>query len=345
MQKTAVKSILFPVLAAGLFYLAGCGESKSSEKSEKDAVRVAFIINGSLGDQSFYDSGQGGIDRIAEDYGALTTTIETNYDPAKYPQALQSAVQWKAEVVFVISYGFEDLVKEFADSNPQIIFVNVDTVLTNSQNTITSVDFIEEEGAFLAGAAAGLATIDESIEGINPEKMIGAVGGDKDPVIDAFIFGYEQGARFIDPEITVDTIYAGVWDDPVRGKQAAKQLFSKGSDVIFQIASLTGSGVLEAAAEEGMYAIGVDSNQNAMQPGAVITSNLKNVGDAIYGVYQTIDDGSFKSGAVLEYGLAQKGVGLAIDQYTKAILPPASLERLAEIEAGIVNGSITVERY
>ena len=342
MGKTILRSFSFLILTSGLLYFSACTES---EEADDAGVRVAFIINGSLGDQSFYDSGQRGIDRIAEDYGAVTTTIETNYDPAKYPQALQSAVQWKAEVIFVISYGFEDLVKEFADSNPNIIFVNVDTVLTNLENTITSVDFIEEEGAFLAGAAAGLATIDGSIEGINPEKRIGVVGGDKDPVIDAFIFGYEQGARFIDPEITVDTIYAGVWDDPVRGKQAAKQLFSRGSDVVFQIASLTGSGVLEAAAEEGMYAIGVDSNQNAMQPGAVITSNLKNVGDAIYDVYQTIDEGSFRRGEVLEYGLAEKGVGLAVDEHTQGILPSASLERLAEIEAGIVSGSIVVERY
>lgn len=332
--------LLTPILA--FVSLSGCARS---EDAANDQVRVAYIINGSLGDLSFYDSGQTGIDRIAERYGAQTTTIETNYDPAKYPQALQSALQWNADVIFVISYGFEDLVQEFADANPEVTVVNVDTVVTNSANTITSVDFIEEEGAFMAGAAAALATTDRSIQGINDRKLIGAVGGDKDPVIDAFIYGYEQGARFIDPEVTVEVIYAGVWDDPVRGKQAAKQLFSRGADVIFQIASLTGSGVLEAAAEEGRYAIGVDSNQNAIQPGAVITSNLKHVGDAIYDVYATIAAGTFKPGAVLEYGLAKKGVGLAIDEHTEAILPVASIEKLSEIEADIIAGAIEVKRY
>ncbi len=190
-----------------------------------------------------------------------------------------------------------------------------------------------------------MATTDMSIEGINDKKIIGAVGGDKDPVIDAFIFGYDQGAKYIDPEIQVDTIYAGVWDDPVRGKQAAKQLYSQGSDVVFQIAALTGNGVLEAAAEEGRYAIGVDSNQNGIQPGAVITSDLKNVGDAIYDVYKTIKDGTFKPGAVLEYGLAQKGVGLAIDEHTKKILSDEQLKKIKDIESGIIDGSIPVKRY
>ena len=174
MGKTILRSFSFLILTSGLLYFSACTES---EEADDAGVRVAFIINGSLGDQSFYDSGQRGIDRIAEDYGAVTTTIETNYDPAKYPQALQSAVQWKAEVIFVISYGFEDLVKQFADSNPDIIFVNVDTVLTNLENTITSVDFIEEEGAFLAGAAAALATIDGSIRGNQPGETDRRGGG------------------------------------------------------------------------------------------------------------------------------------------------------------------------
>lgn len=307
--------------------------------------RVAYIINGGLGDQSFYDSGQRGIDRIAEDFGVKTTTIECNFDPAKYPQALQSAIQWNADVIFVISYGFEDLLKQYADMYPDKKFVNIDTVVENSADTITSVDFIEEEGAFMAGVVAALVTNDTSLEGVNPEKVIGAVGGDEDPVIKAFIYGYEQGAHYIDPEVKVETIYAGTWTDPVKGKQAAKQLYSKGADIVFQIASLTGAGVLEAAAEEGKYAIGVDSNQNGLQPGHVVTSDLKNVGDAIYDVYQSIVDGTFEQGKVLEYGLANGGVGLAIDEYTEEILPEETLNKIREIQDKVINGEIEVKRY
>lgn len=308
-------------------------------------MKVAYIINGALGDQSFYDSGQRGIDQIAEEYDVKTTTIECNFDTAKYQQSLQSAVQWNADVVFIISYGFEDLLKQYADMYPDKIFVNIDTVVKNNQNTITSVDFIEEEGAFMAGVTAAIVTNDLSLEGVNKEKIIGSVGGDKDPVIDAFIFGYKQGAEYIDEEIEVKNIYAGTWTDPVKGKQAANQLYSQGADIIFQIASLTGNGVLEAAAENNKYAIGVDSNQNAMEPGHVVTSDLKNVGDAIFRVYKSIVDGSFEKGEVLEYGIKEGGVGLAVDEYTRDILSEDQIDMIQKISNLIAEGELEVERY
>ena len=361
LMKKITKQGYFLIIALVLVSLLimSCGGDKNAESTDNAAAkvtketvtpvaeqtRVAYIINGSLGDQSFYDSGQGGIDRLVKDFNVKATTLETNFDAAKYPQVLQSAVQWKANVIFVISYGFEDLVREYADKYPDIKFINIDTVVKNSKGTITSVDFFEEEGAFMAGAAAALLTTDASIPGTNPEKIIGAVGGDKDPVIDAFIFGYTKGAHYIDPEIKIDSVYAGTWDDPVRGKQAAKQLYSRGSDVIFQIASLTGNGVLEAAAEEGLYAIGVDSNQNGQQPGHVVTSDLKNVGDAIYNVFASIENNTYTPGEVLKYGIKENGVGLAIDTYTKEILPQTSLDKLDDIRNKIISGEIVVPVY
>ncbi|MEA4883179.1 MAG: BMP family ABC transporter substrate-binding protein [Clostridia bacterium] len=328
-----VSLMLLPLFASGIAAAAPA------------PLKVAYIINGALGDQSFYDSGQSGIDRIKKEFGAKTTTIECNFDTAKYPQALQSAVQWNADVIFVISYGYEDLLQQYADNYPTKKWVNIDTVVTNSKKTITSVDFVEEEGAFMAGVAAALATTDTSIPGINADKIIGAVGGEDDPVIRAFIYGYEQGAHYIDKSIVVKSVFAGTWDDPVRGKQAAKQLYSQKADVVFQIAALTGSGVLEAAKEEGKYAIGVDSNQNGLQPGHVITSDLKDVGQAIYDVYSSILDGKYKPGEVLEYGLKTGGVGLAIDEYTKGILPAKTIQRILDIEQKVKAGQILVKKY
>lgn len=339
-----MKTISF-VMFTGLIAISVIFSGAQKEEAAKEETKVAYIINGALGDQSFYDSGQEGIDRIKSEFNVKTTTLETNFDTAKYPQALQSAIQWNADVIFVISYGFEDLLKQYADQYPDKKFINIDTIVTNSKNTITSVDFVEEEGAFMAGVVAALATTDTSIRGINPDKIIGAVGGDEDPVISAFIYGYEQGAHYIDKEIEIKTIYAGTWTDPVRGKQAAKQLYSQKADVVFQIAALTGSGVLEAAKEVGMYAIGVDSNQNGLQPGHVITSDLKNVGLAIYNVYRSILDGSYKQGEVLEYGLQQNGVGLAIDKYTEEILPAETIKKIVEIEKMLRDGQIKVKKY
>ncbi len=335
-----MKYIVYCLLIVTAVVMIGCPQEEGDDFS-----RVAYIINGQLGDQSFYDSGQSGIDTIESEWGATVTTIETNFDPARQQQGLDSIIQWNADVVFAIAYGYEDLLKVYAADNPDIVFVNIDTIVQNDAGNITNIDFIEEEGAFMAGAAAALLTTDTSIRGVNEAKLIGAVGGDVDPVISAFIFGYENGARYIDPGVVVEEVYAGVWDDPVRGKQAAQQLYSRGADVVFQIAALTGLGVLEAARDSGLYAIGVDSNQNPLFPGHVVTSDLKDVGGSIVDVYRAVQDGTLVRGAVLEYGLAEGGVGLAIDKHTEAILPPASIARLREIEQGIIDGSITVARY
>jgi len=301
------------------------------------------LINGALGDQSFYDSGQAGIDKLAEEFGVETRTLETNFDAAQYEPALQAAVEF-ADVIFVISYGFEDQLKEYADRYPDKIFVNLDTVVQNDGNTITSVDFIEEEGAYLAGVAAALATTDTSIPGINEQKLIGAVGGDVDPVIASFVFAYTNGARSIDPEIQVETKYLGTWDDTAKGKQAALQLYDMGADVVFQIAAAAGLGVLQAAAERDLYAIGVDTNQNDIEPGHVIASDIKDVGQAILEVYKTIEDGSFQPGQVLEYGLASGAVDIALEA-SQPVLPQATQDKIMEIRQQIIDGTLVIERY
>ena len=201
-----------------------------------------------MGDNAFYDSGQAGIDALAAEYGVETRTIEANFDAGKYEPSLQAAVGY-ADVIFVISYGFEDQLKEIADKNPDKVFVNIDTVVENSADTITSVDFIEEESAYLAGVVAGMLTTDTSVKNINAEKIVGVVGGDVDPVVSAFVFAYENGAQSVDPEIVVETkSLGGAWDDAAKGKQAALQLYDQKADVVFQVAAAAGIGTLQAAA-------------------------------------------------------------------------------------------------
>jgi basic membrane protein A len=123
---------------------------------------------------------------------------------------------------------------------------------------VTSVDFIEEESAFLAGVVAGMLTVDTSIPNVNEQKIIGAVGGDVDPVIDAFMFAYENGAKYVDPEIANERKYLGDWEDTAKAKQATLQLYDLGADIVFQIAAAAGMGVLQASGERDLYSIGVD---------------------------------------------------------------------------------------
>lgn len=306
--------------------------------------KVAFLINGSLGDKSFYDSGQAGIDAVKAKYGVETRTIEDAFDAGKYEANLNAALEY-ADVVFTISYGFEDQLAAAADANPDKIIVNLDTVVTNPKKTITSVDYVEEESAYLAGAAAALLTTDTSVAGVNPDKVIGVVGGDKDPVVDGFLFAYENGAKSIDPAITVQRKYlGGAWDDQAKGKQAALQLFDAKADVVFQVAAAAGLGVLQAAKERNLYAIGVDSNQNDVEPGHVIASDVKNVGGSIEKVFASIADGTYVPGALISSGLKDGGVDIALEA-SKPVLPAASLAKLADLRSKIIDGSLVVQRY
>lgn len=336
-----MKSKVLTALLALSVLAAACAPATATQPAPK---RVVYLINGALGDNAFFDSGKQGIDAIAQRYGVPTSTIECNFDVAKCDQGLKDAIK-VADVIFVISYGFEDQLKAVADANPDKIFVNLDTVVQNSKNTITSVDYIEEEAAYLAGVTAALATTDTSIKNVNPDKIVGAVGGDLDVVIQAFVFAYENGVRSVDPAIRVEVkSLNGVWDDPAKGKEAALQLFDQKADVVFQIAAASGLGVLQAARERGLYAIGVDTNQNDLEPGFVIGSMIKNVGKSIEDVYATIADGTYRPGQVLEYGLAQGGVDMDFKAQIQ-VLPQASIDRVLALRRDIIAGRLKIERF
>lgn len=338
-----MKKSLFIVLVVVLLFtsLTGCAQNQAGDTQAK---RVVYLINGALGDNAFYDSGKAGIDALASQYGVEVRTIECNFDAAKYEPSLQAAVEY-ADVIFVISYGFEDQLMEYADRYPEKVFVNIDTVVENPKKTITSVDFIEEESAYLAGVVAGMLTLDTSVANINPDKVVGVVGGDVDPVVNAFVFAYVNGAKSVDPEIQVLTrSLGGAWDDAARGKQAALQLYDQKADVVFQVAAAAGIGVLQAARERGLYAIGVDTNQNDLEPGFVVASDIKDVGKAIQDVYKTIDDGSYKAGEVLQYGLKSGGVDVVTEAQVK-VLPQAIEDKVNELRQQIINGSLKIQMY
>lgn len=335
-----MKKITFVLLTIiFIVSLVGCAPAVVAPKTEK----VVYLINGSLGDNAFYDSGQKGMDQIAKQYGVEIRTIECGYDAAQYEPSLEAAVGY-ADVIFVISYGYEDLVKEYADKYPTKTFVNLDTVVINDKATVTSVDFIEEESAYLAGVVAAMLTTDTSIPNVNDQKIIGAVGGDVDPVIDAFMFAYENGAKYIDPEITMERKYLGDWEDTAKGKQATLQLYDMGADIVFQIAAAAGMGVLQASGERDLYSIGVDTNQNALVPGHVVASDIKDIGLAITNVYATIKDGTYKPGQVLNYGLASKAVDVVFEG-NENVLPQTVLDKVNELRQQIIDGTLKVEIY
>jgi len=335
-----MKKIIFALLAVVLVVsMVGCSSTAAAPKTTK----VVYLINGALGDNAFYDSGQSGMDKLAKDFGVEIRTIQANFDAGQYAPSLEAAVNY-ADVIFVISYGFEDQLKTYADKYPNKIFVNIDTIVQNDKKTITSVNYLCEESAYLAGVVAAYTTTDTSLPGVNSQKIIGAAAGDSDPVTEAFIFGYTNGAKSIDPGITVETKYLNSWDDPAKGKQAALQLYDMGADVVFQIAAAAGLGVLQAAGDRGLYAIGVDTNQNDIVPGHIVASDIKNVGQTIYEVYQTIKDGTYKPGVTINSGLASGGVDIVMTA-KNPVLPQAIQDKVNAVRQQIIDGTLKIQLY
>lgn len=224
---------------------------------------------------------------------------------------------------------------EFPDTRFAIFNVVVD------QPNVTSVMFEEQEGSFLAGALAAMVTQDTSIPGINPEPVLGVIGGTKSLGIDKFIVGFIEGARYVNPDIRVLVSYSNNFGDPALGRQMALALFEQGADIVYHIAGGTGQGVIDAAEEVGRYAIGVDVDQDFLAPGHVLTSMVKRADVAVYTLVEKLVNGTLEGG-VLRFGLANGGVGLSPMEYTAHLVPSEYLQRIADIEAAILDGTIQV---
>ena len=207
----------------------------------------------------------------------------------------------------------------------------------------------QNEGSYLAGVYAAAMTT-QALDGMNPEAVIGSVGGQEIPIIIDFMVGYEQGARDTNPDIQVLRQFADSWNDPAKGKELAKAQYSQGADIVFQIAGGTGQGVFEAAVEDGKYAIGVDSDQalavadaDPAQAERILTSMLKNIDNSIVRALQLHIDGTLPYGEVENLGIAEGGVGLARNEYYENNTPDSVKQLVDEAEAKVTSGEIVVE--
>ena len=206
-----------------------------------------------------------------------------------------------------------------------------------------------EEGSFLAGAAAAMFTTKTDIPNVNEDHIIGWVGGMDIPVLHDFYTGYEQGAKYIDPDIKILQAFAGSWTDPLKGKELTLAQYEQGADIVMNVASGTGVGILEGAKEADKYAIGVDLNQDSDQPGHILTSMVKRVDNACYLVIQSAVDGTFEGGTTKYLALKDGGVSLTDFSVIKESLgdkfPQDIVDKCDELAEKIKSGEIVVENY
>ncbi len=303
--------------------------------------RVAMITaQGGLGDRSYNDSGYEGLMRAQKDLGVEVKVIESADPVGEGEQLLRTAAESGYDLVITLEYSHFDPLARVAPDYPNTTFAILNIAVEG--DNVVSVIFKEHEASFLAGALAAMVTTMEGNELVNPEPIIGAIGGTKSPGIDKFIVGYTEGAQFINPDVKVLTAYSNSFGDPAKGRELALAMYEQGADVVFQIAGGTGEGVFQAAEETKHYAIGVDSDQDYIKPGYILTSMIKRVDNAVYDLCSRLVNGTLKGGTIIEYGLKEEGVGLSPMKYTKDKLPAEFLDKVEELKTKIINGEIKV---
>lgn len=318
-----------------------------------EPLKVIHFVNGVLGDKSFFDSAERGIRRAVQELGVEAKTIEAGYDPTQWEAALVDTVANEDFDVMVLgTSNMVSYMQALAPQYPDKKFIFYDDTVDYSTDccaNVYSMLYKQNEGSYLAGVYAAAMTTQE-MDGMNPQAVIGSVGGQEIPVILDFMVGYEQGARDTNPDVRIIRQFASSWDDPAKGKELAKAQYSQGADIVFQIAGNTGQGVFEAAAEDGKYAIGVDSDQAVMvadsdpqQAERILTSMLKNVDNSIFRGLQMHLDGTAPYGEVESLGIAEGGVGIARNQFYEAATPDEVKALVDAAEQKILNHEITVE--
>jgi basic membrane protein A len=326
---------------------------EEAAESNGEPLKVVLFINGVLGDKSFFDSAQRGVDRAKEELGIEAKTIEAGIDETQWEAALvDAAANEDFDLMIVGTFQMISYLEKVAPEYPDKRFIIFDAPVnyeTCECDNVYSVLYKQNEGSYLAGVYAGAMTI-QGIEGMNPDPVIGSVGGQEIPVIVDFMVGYEQGAKDTNPDVQVIRQFADSWNDPAKGKELTKAQYSQGADIVFQIAGGTGQGVFEAAAEDGRYAIGVDSDQALIveeadpdQAARILTSMMKNVDNSLFRAISLHLEGELPYGQIESLGIAEGGVGLARNKYYEEMTPDEVKALVDEAEQKILAGEITVE--
>ena len=296
---------------------------------------VVFDMGGKF-DKSFNEGIYNGIEQFRMETGISYGEFEVTNE-AQREQALRNFARRGYNPIIAVGFGQAPALDRVAAEYPDTSFSIIDMVV--DRPNVQSIVFKEHEGSFLVGMIAALAS---------ETGKVGFVGGMDIPLIRRFGCGYVQGVRYINPDAEVYQNMTGTtpaaWNDPVKGRELAMSQFDRGADVVFAAAGGTGLGVLQAAADGGKLSIGVDSNQNYLHPGSVLTSMLKRVDVAAYEVYMSAMDGSWSAG-VRNLGLAEDGVGWALDEHNEALISAAVADQVEAARAEIVAGNLSVHDY
>ena len=330
-----MKKMLMVIMVIMGLLLTACGNEKKEEKVEDNGLKIGLVLStGGLGDKSFNDSAYRGLTMAEKELGVKIKYVEPA-NVSEFDPFLRQFAEANYDLIIGIGFQMRDSIVKVAKEYPNKHFLMVDEPI--DMPNIISATFNEPEGSFVAGALAGMMT---------KTNTIGFIGGMEVPLIKRFGDGFMAGAKYIDPEITTFETYVGgnsPFNDPARGKEMALSMIDSSADIIYHAAAGSGMGVFEAAKERDIYAVGVDSNQDGVIPGTVLTSMLKKVDNAVFTIIKETKEEGFRSRQKV-FNLANGGVGITDLEYTKDKIGEDRLKRLDQIKKDIISGKIDVQR-
>ncbi|MDC0739026.1 BMP family ABC transporter substrate-binding protein [Cognatishimia sp. SS12] len=313
--------------AAGIALAAGAAAAEPA---------LIFDLGGKF-DKSFNEAAFNGAERWAEETGGKYLEIVLQSE-AQREQALRRFAEAGANPVITMGFAMATPVEQVAPDYPETKFVNIDGFIPEIPANVQMISFQEHQGSYLVGMLAAMAS---------ESGTVGFVGGMDIPLIRHFGCGYAQGVKAVNPDATVIANMTGTtpaaWNDPVKGSELTKAQIAQGADVVYAAAGGTGVGVLQTAADEDILSIGVDSNQNHLHSGKVLTSMLKRVDVAVYEALKSGED--LETGGAVVLGLAEEGVGYSVDEHNEALISAEMKEAVEAARTAIINGELEVASY
>jgi basic membrane protein A len=342
--------LLVMALFAGL--MAGCGSAPApgSDADEPDTsadaepLKVALMLNGTLGDKAFFDSANNGIAMINDQLENVETkVVEATYDDTKWEPALLDLCDGDYDIIICGTWQMQEIVTRIAPDYPDKKFIVYDTSMDYTAgdfSNVYSIEYKQNDGSFLAGVLAASMT---------KTGTIGFVGGMDNTVIYDFLVGYIQGAQTVKPDIKVQSAFVGDFSNTARAKELALSQYNMGADIIFSCASTAGDGTMQAGKEVGKFVIGVDSDQamlyNATDPdqaNLIPSSVLKRVDMSLFQSIKAAQEGTLQWGTRVALGIAEDCIGLADNEIYQKIVPADTKALISEYSEKIKSGEIKV---
>jgi len=324
-------------LWTGLLVAALAAGALAAPATAQNAAKPAIVYStGGKFDKSFNEGVSHGAQHFNKETGIAVAEFEPSNE-TQFEQAHRRFAQRGQDPIIAVGFSQAVALEKVAKEFPNVQFTIIDMVVPLPN--VQSVTFKEQEGSFLVGVLAALAS---------KSGKIGFVGGMDIPLIRRFQCGFEQGIKYANPKAELIANMTGTtptaWNDPGRGAELAKGQFDRGVDVVYAAAGSTGIGVLQAAKDRGKLAIGVDSNQNHLHPGTMLTSMIKRVDLAAYNSFKAANDKSWKGG-VAALGLKEGGVDWALDKDNEKLVTPEMKAKVDAAKADIISGKVAVHDY